>query len=73
MSAQLEMLRPFITDAALRIAAKRLSMTDEKVALIIVKIINPHTIFTIEEEALMRGVNRKTLGKMLAAKEIRPV
>jgi hypothetical protein len=65
----LEAIAPFITDKALQLAAERLSMTDEKVALLIVKAINPHEHLTIEEQALLRGVSRKTLGKMIANKE----
>lgn len=60
-AVQLQALAPFITPKALKLAAERLEMTDEKVALLIAKAVNPHLILTQEEEALLRGVTPKTL------------
>jgi hypothetical protein len=61
MSPQLASLAPFMTEKAKRLAAKRLGMTDEKVALLIVKAVNPYMLLTQEEESLLRGVTPKTL------------
>lgn len=58
---QLASLAPFITEKAKRLAAERLGMTDEKVALLIVKAINPYEVLTQEEESVLRGVTAKTL------------
>lgn len=58
---QLALLAPFITEKAKRIAAARLGMTDEKVALLIVKAINPYEVLTQTEESVLRGVTAKTL------------
>lgn len=61
----LEALRPFITDEALQLAADRLGMTDEKVSLLIVLAINPHERLTIQEQAILNGVTRKTMSKLI--------
>lgn len=58
---QLASLAPFITEKAKRLAAERLGMTDEKVALLIVKAINPYEVLTQTEESVLRGVTAKTL------------
>jgi hypothetical protein len=68
---QLASLAPFITEKAKRLAAARLGMTDEKVALLIVKAINPYAILSQEEEALLRGVTAKTLRGLHADKLVR--
>lgn len=68
---QLASLAPFITEKAKRIAADRLGMTDEKVALLIVKAINPYEILSQEEEAILRGVTPKTLRGLHADKLVR--
>lgn len=72
-SPQLASLAPFITEKAKRIAAERLGMSDEKVALLIVKAINPYEILTNQEEAVLRGVTRNTIASMKTAKELPPV
>lgn len=61
----LQALAPFITDRALELAAERLAMTDEKVALLIVKAINPHEHLNIQETAIINGVTRKTMAKLI--------
>ncbi len=61
----LEALRPFITDKALQLAAERLDMTEEKVSLLIVLAINPHERLTIQEQAVINGVTRKTMSKLI--------
>jgi hypothetical protein len=48
-------------------------MTDEKVALLIVKAINPYELLSNQEEALIRGVTRNTISSMKRAKELPPV
>ncbi|MEY2561832.1 MAG: hypothetical protein QOH88_25 [Verrucomicrobiota bacterium] len=72
MNPQLSNLKPFITKKARQLAAARLRMTDEKVALLIVKAINPFEILTNQEEAILRGVTRNTITSMKAAREIPP-
>lgn len=70
---QLASLAPFITEKAKRLAAERLGMTDEKVALLIVKAINPYEVLTNQEEAILRGVTRNTISSMKTAKELPPI
>lgn len=70
---QLASLAPFITEKAKRLAAERLGMTDEKVALLIVKAINPYEILTNQEEAILRGVTRNTISSMKTARELPPI
>lgn len=70
---QLASLAPFITEKAKRLAAERLGMTDEKVALLIVKAINPYEVLTNQEEAIIRGVTRNTISSMKNAKELPPI
>lgn len=63
-------LQPFITEEARRLAAKRLGMTDQKVALLIVKAVNPYEVLTQEEEAILRGVSRDKLRGHKERKEL---
>ena len=50
-----------ITPKVKKLAMQRLGFTDEKIALLLVKAINPHEVLTEEEEATLRGITAKTL------------
>ena len=63
-----EIIRPRITPNVLKIVHSRL--TDEQIALLLVKLINPYIILSQQEEAILRGINRKTLREMKARGEI---
>jgi len=63
-----EIIRPRISPNVLKIVHSRL--TDEQIALLLVKLINPYIILSQQEEATLRGINRKTLREMKARGEI---
>ena len=63
-----EIIRPRITPNVLKMVHSRL--TDEQIALLLVKMINPYIILSQQEEATLRGINRKTLREMKARGEI---
>ena len=63
-----EIIRPRITPHVLNMVHSRL--TDEQIALLLLKMINPHVILSQQEEAILRGINRKTLREMKARGEI---
>ena len=65
-----ELIRPRITPNVLKMVHSRL--TDEQIALLLLKMINPYIILTQQEEATLRGINRKTLREMKARGEIPP-
>ena len=55
---------------AYRLAAERLEMTPEKLALLIVHAVNPAEVLMEREEALLRGLYPKTLTSMKANGEV---
>lgn len=63
-----EIIRPRITPRVLEVVNKHL--TDEQIGLLLVKLINPYVVLTQQEEATLRGVNRKTLRGMKARGEV---
>jgi len=63
-----EIIRPRITSKVLELVHRHLS--DEQIGLLLVKLINPYAVLTQQEEAVLRGVDRKTLRGMKARGEI---
>ena len=63
-----EIIRPRITPNILKMVHSRL--TDEQIALLLVKMINPYIVLSQQEEAVLRGINRKTLREMKTRGEI---
>ncbi|MDD5350833.1 MAG: hypothetical protein PHQ12_11540 [Chthoniobacteraceae bacterium] len=63
-----EIIRPRITPRVLEVVHRHL--TDEQIGLLLVKLINPYVVLSQQEEAILRGVNRKTLRGMKARGEI---
>jgi hypothetical protein len=63
-----EIIRPRITPRVLEVVHNHL--TDEQIGLLLVKLINPYVVLTQQEEAILRGVNRKTLRGMKARGEV---
>jgi hypothetical protein len=63
-----EIIRPRITPRVLEVVNNHL--TDEQIGLLLVKLINPYVVLTQQEEATLRGVNRKTLRGMKARGEV---
>ncbi|XHR29370.1 MAG: hypothetical protein ACFUZC_02170 [Chthoniobacteraceae bacterium] len=63
-----EIIRPRITPRVLEVVNQHL--TDEQIGLLLVKLINPYVVLTQQEEAILRGVNRKTLRGMKARGEV---
>ena len=61
-------LLPRITPGVLEVVYSHL--TDEQIGLLLVKLINPYIILSQQEEAKLRGVNRKTLRGMKARGEV---
>lgn len=61
-------LLPRITPKVLEVVNRHL--TDEQIGLLLVKLINPYIVISQEEEATLRGVNRKTLRGMKARGEV---
>ena len=45
-------------------------LTDEQIGLLLVKLINPYVVLSQQEEAKLRGVNRKTLRGMKTRGEV---
>ena len=63
-----DILRPRINARVLEIVHNHLS--DEQIGLLLVKLINPYAILSQQEEAALRGVDRKTLRGMKARGEV---
>ena len=63
-----EIIRPRINPQVLEVVHKHL--TDEQIGLLLVKLINPYVMLTQQEEAVLRGVNRKTLRGMKSRGEV---
>ncbi len=63
-----EIIRPRITPRVLEVVNNHL--TDEQIGLLLVKLINPYVVLSQQEEAILRGVDRKTLRGMKARGEI---
>lgn len=68
------LMPPDKVDKAYALAAERLDLTRddaaEKLALIIVRILNPDEVLSQEEEAKLRGKSRDTLREMKKRKEL---
>jgi len=62
------LLRPRINERVLEVVHKHL--TDEQIGLLLVKLINPYVVLSQQEEAKLRGIDRKTLRSMKARGEI---
>jgi len=63
-----KIILPRITPAVLEVVHSHL--TDEQIGLLLVKLINPYVVFSQQEEAELRGVNRKTLRGMKSRGEV---
>ncbi len=63
-----EILRPRINARVLEVVHNHLD--DEQIGLLLVKLINPYIILSQQEEAKLRGVDRKTLRGMKSRGEI---
>ena len=63
-----KIILPRITPQVLEVVHRHL--TDEQIGLLLVKLINPYIVMSHEEEATLRGVNRKTLRGMKARGEV---
>ena len=63
-----QILRPRITPQVLEVVHQHL--TDEQIGLLLVKLINPYVVLSQQEEAKLRGVNRKTLRGMKSRGEV---
>ncbi len=61
-------LKPRINKRVLEIIHEHL--TDEQIGLLIVKLINPYAVFSQQEEAKLRGIDRKTLRGMKSRGEL---
>ena len=61
-------LLPRITPRVLEMINDHL--TDEQIALLFVKLINPYVVLSLQEEAILRGVDRKTLRGMKSRGEV---
>lgn len=61
-------IEPRINDRVLKFVHERL--TDEQIGLLLVKMINPYIVFSQQEEAKLRGIDRKTLRGMKARGEL---
>ena len=59
---------PRITPRVLEVIHSHL--TDEQIGLLLVKLINPYIVLSQQEEAELRGVNRKTLRGMKSRGEV---
>jgi len=57
-----KIILPRITPRVLEVVHSHL--TDEQIGLLLVKLINPYIVLSQQEEAALRGVNRKTLRGM---------
>lgn len=65
-----EILRPRINARVLEIVHNHLN--DEQIGLLLVKLINPYIVLSQQEEAKLRGIDRKTLRGMKSRGEIPP-
>ena len=63
-----KIILPRITPRVLEVIHNHL--TDEQIGLLLVKLINPYVVLSQQEEAMLRGVNRKTLRGMKARGEV---
>ena len=63
-----KIILPRITPRVLEVVHSHL--TDEQIGLLLVKLINPYVVFSQQEEAELRGVNRKTLRGMKSRGEV---
>ncbi|MEI6561431.1 MAG: hypothetical protein WCO68_05010 [Verrucomicrobiota bacterium] len=63
-----KIILPRITPGVLEVVHSHL--TDEQIGLLLVKLINPYVVFSQQEEAELRGVNRKTLRGMKSRGEV---
>lgn len=63
-----KIISPRITPRVLEVVHSHL--TDEQIGLLLVKLINPYIVLSQQEEAKLRGVNRKTLRGMKARGEV---
>ena len=63
-----KIILPRITPRVLEVIHNHL--TDEQIGLLLVKLINPYIVLSQQEEAILRGVNRKTLRGMKARGEV---
>lgn len=61
-------LEPRINARVLKIVNDHLS--DEQIGLLLVKLINPYAVLSQQEEAKLRGIDRKTLRGMKARGEL---
>ncbi|MCX6967765.1 MAG: hypothetical protein NTZ46_08320 [Verrucomicrobia bacterium] len=66
-----KIILPRLTPGVLEVVHSHL--TDEQIGLLLVKLINPYAILSQQEEAKLRGVNRKTLRGMKTRGEVSPV
>jgi hypothetical protein len=81
-SDRMRMLGPLVTPRALELARHRLIHDRERlsdaadddatvrIALILLREMNPVAQLTNEEEGILRGMDRKTFGKRRAAREV---
>ena len=63
-----KILLPRINPTVLEVVHSHL--TDEQIGLLLVKLINPYIVLSQQEEAKLRGVNRKTLRGMKTRGEV---
>jgi hypothetical protein len=63
-----KIILPRITPRVLEVIHTHLS--DEQIGLLLVKLINPYIVLSQQEEAMLRGINRKTLRGMKARGEV---
>lgn len=62
------LLLPRLNPSVLEVVNRHLS--DEQIGLLLVKLINPYIVLSHQEEAVLRGVNRKTLRGMKSREEL---
>lgn len=79
---RMALLAPLVTPEAVAIAHRRILSPRErisdmdaplavlKMALLLVRYMNPDEAFTNEEDGILRGLDRKTVGKRKASGEI---
>ena len=68
ISELVKIISPRITPRVLEVVHSHL--TDEQIGLLLVKLINPYIVLSQQEDAKLRGVNRKTLRGMKARGEV---
>jgi hypothetical protein len=66
----LALLPQELVGEAMTLAIERLKLNPEKLALLIVRSLNPDEVLGACEEAVLRGVTRKTLGAMKSRGEL---